>query len=152
MTAYRAVIEITDPILDVWVPAAGVPKERPRTTPAEYMIVGGQRVKTREARTYTPKRTRDFEDRLGWLLRRAYRGSPATFPLIAQVEFYATDRRRRDLDNLAKSVFDAGNGIVWVDDSQIQTTVGHRQRVDADPGIRLIVGTGAVMLTRGEET
>jgi crossover junction endodeoxyribonuclease RusA len=35
------------------------------------------------------------------------------------VECHAPDRRRRDLDNLAKCLFDSLTGIAWEDDSQI---------------------------------
>lgn len=35
------------------------------------------------------------------------------------VECHAPDKRRRDLDNLCKCLFDSLTGVVWDDDSQI---------------------------------
>lgn len=44
---------------------------------------------------------------------------PPETRLGVRVVFYRADRRRCDLDNLLKSVFDALTGAVWKDDSQV---------------------------------
>ena len=43
---------------------------------------------------------------------------------------------RPDLDNLAKAVLDAGNGVIWRDDSQV-TTVVMSKRWHDKPGVWL---------------
>lgn len=45
---------------------------------------------------------------------------------------------RPDLDNLAKAVLDAGNGVVWRDDSQV-TQVLMSKRWDICPGLWLTI-------------
>lgn len=37
------------------------------------------------------------------------------------VEAYLPDERRRDLDNVAKTILDALNGVLYLDDSQVTT-------------------------------
>lgn len=44
---------------------------------------------------------------------------PLSGPLSVELHFIMPTRRIQDLDNAAKAVFDALNGIAWVDDSQI---------------------------------
>jgi Holliday junction resolvase RusA-like endonuclease len=69
---------------------------------------------------YTPEKTRAAEDALGWTLRAAMKGRAPLDGLIRlDVQFFCKTHRRLDFDNLAKLVGDAGNGIVWQDDSQI---------------------------------
>ena len=43
---------------------------------------------------------------------------------------------RPDLDNLAKAVLDAGNGVIWSDDSQVTTVVMNKRWHDK-PGVWL---------------
>ena len=82
-----------------------VPKARPR-------VFKGHAV--------TPERTAAAEARVAWAMRQAYRGEPFTGPLVVELRFFRAARRRADLDNFCKLVLDAGNGVLWVDDSQIQ--------------------------------
>jgi Holliday junction resolvase RusA-like endonuclease len=81
---------------------------------------------------FTPKKTRDAEDAMRWMVASslAKRSTPLfDGPLDVNVQFTfaapkSLKRRshtvRPDLDNLIKGL-DALNGLVWVDDSQIQT-------------------------------
>lgn len=43
--------------------------------------------------------------------------------------FYLPNRNRRDFDNLIKHLCDAGNGILWADDSQV---TGAAQIIELD--------------------
>lgn len=87
-------------------------------------------------RTFTPPSTRTAEEALGWAMRQACPGGPLEGPLVLHVQFsfgmpkswsekrkiaaYKTAHTGRpDLDNLVKLVKDAGNGILWADDSLI---------------------------------
>lgn len=92
-------------------------KERPR-------VVRG--------RAYTPRTTSDAETSIAWQARQIIR-RPLSDPVAVSITFRLPDRRRRDLDNLAKTVLDALNGVAWADDSQIHT-LHLRKTIDrADP-------------------
>lgn len=86
-----------------------VPKARPRIT------ANG---------TFLPKRNRQFREALQQILKAAMKGSPPMeTALRVSLHFFkpckTTSRRFGDLDNLAKAVLDAANGIIFADDSQI---------------------------------
>lgn len=88
------------------VPGRPVPKGRPRLGANGHV--------------YTPRETQDAEDSIGWAGRRALRSrKPVAGPVSVTATFYVADRRRRDLDNLVKTVLDGLNGIAWADDSQV---------------------------------
>jgi Holliday junction resolvase RusA-like endonuclease len=72
-------------------------------------------------RIYTPQTTRDAEATIGWEARAVLgaRAANEVDGLHVEIDFYASTRQRRDLDNMAKLVLDALNGIVWRDDDQI---------------------------------
>ncbi len=92
--------------LTLTVPGRPVPKARPR--------VGAN------GHVYTPKETQQAEAAVGWAARGALRGKkPTTGPVSITVAFHVADRRRRDVDNLLKTVLDGLNGIAWADDSQV---------------------------------
>jgi crossover junction endodeoxyribonuclease RusA len=93
---------------EVTVPGVPVPKERPR-------VVTGR---GRRPHAFTPARTRDYEQLVaGLALARGVRRIDG--PVKLSVSFWCQDARRRDLDNLVKSIKDALNGVAWQDDSQV---------------------------------
>ena len=54
------------------------------------------------------------------MLCRLYRVKPLRGRLCVFIRFYPPDKRRRDLDNIEKALFDAmQHGGVYLDDSQI---------------------------------
>lgn len=76
----------------------------------------------------TPESTRAYENEIKILARRQFKGNPLTQPIQVYVIFEMprpkTSKRtyptvKPDCDNLQKSLFDALNEILWVDDSQI---------------------------------
>lgn len=98
-----------------------VPKSRPRFA---------------NGRAYTPKRTKDFEQKV----REAYTGEmyPTDIPLMVLITAYLAipksarakvsegmikgvirPLKRPDADNIAKSITDALNGVAYADDKQI---------------------------------
>lgn len=85
------------------VPGNPVPKERPR-------VVKG--------RTYTPARTVKAEDLVKFYARKA-RIPKLTGPVKLTATFYRQDAHACDVDNLAKLVQDALNGLAYEDDRQI---------------------------------
>ena len=99
-----------------------VPKSRPRACGNRF---------------YTPKKTVDFENYIALLSSNEMCGSkPSANPIFVEVAFlFETPKSwskkkkkaaldgyhvsKPDIDNLEKSVFDALNGIVWIDDAQV---------------------------------
>lgn len=79
--------------------------------------------------TFTPKKTKDAEKLIAWSLRDKYKGKPHSGAVSVKMEFYFKRPKGRrkdvhhlvkpDLTNLAKTVEDAANKILWDDDNQI---------------------------------
>ena len=103
-----------------------VPKGRPRFT--------------RQGRTYTPKKTHDYESEVSMMAKAAMGSSdPLETPVAVYVyvnlqipKSYSKKRteaclrgserpikKTGDLDNMVKTILDGMNGIVYKDDSQI---------------------------------
>jgi len=57
-----------------------------------------------------------FKDLVG-LSYRSQKGKTFLCPVAVQYNFYISDRRRLDLDNLVKGINDALNGLAWPDDN-----------------------------------
>lgn len=123
-----------------------VPKGRPK-----FSKIGGF------VRTYTPKKTSDYEAQVKAIAQNAMTREPLETPLSAFLYFrlpiprsYPKKRvaaclsgserpiKKPDLDNLAKSVLDALNGVVYKDDSQLVSL--HITKVyDHNPGVDIMV-------------
>lgn len=123
-----------------------VPKGRPK-----FSKIGGF------VRTYTPKKTSDYEAQVKAIAQSAMTREPLETPLAAFLYFrlpipksYPKKRiaaclagsekptKKPDLDNLAKSVLDALNGVIYLDDSQIVSL--HMTKVYSQyPGIDLLI-------------
>lgn len=94
-------------------------------------VVGAARPRVTRHGTYTPKGTRDYRK----LVRNAFiasGGSKLSGPLDVRIDVYRElpkgrpkrvtsepDTFKPDVDNIAKNVLDALNGIAWDDDSQV---------------------------------
>ena len=93
-----------------------------------------QRPRVANNRAYTPKATKDAEARIVEAFLERWTGEPYDTPLevridlanedfdihIMETEDYVQRKLRGDIDNYAKTILDALNGIAWVDDSQIR--------------------------------
>jgi crossover junction endodeoxyribonuclease RusA len=86
-------------------------------------VVPWQRAASVGARRFTPAKQRQYQQlvrmhalaarpRGPWLPSKASR-------YRVDVEAYLPDERRRDLDNIAKTILDALNGVLYLDDSQV---------------------------------
>lgn len=83
--------------------------------------------------TYTPAKTKDAEEAIGWAFKAKYPGVPISESLFSvDIEFivpnYKNGKPRKfDLDNGIKLVLDALNGVVWGDDNQVTSVKASKQ-------------------------
>jgi len=79
-------------------------------------------------RTYTPRKTKDFETILKEMARQQYKSGPMKDAISVLIVFTIkkpkTVKRdyptvKPDVDNYIKSTLDALNGIAFIDDSQV---------------------------------
>jgi len=104
------------------IPLKAIPKGRPRSG--------------KQGHFYTPSATRDFETASSWYLREQYRDDPLTGKLNVTMLLYGNPRG--DLDNLAKSVLDAAQGIIFKNDSQIDDLWIRREKKKIDMILMLV--------------
>lgn len=99
------------------IPGVAVPKARART------VAQGGRV-----HSYTPEATKAWEQAVQWAAKPHRPESPLTCPLAVAMVFYLPRPQRckrqypsvrPDIDNYAKAILDALNGVMWADDGQI---------------------------------
>ena len=82
---------------------------------------------TRSGHVYTPKKTSDYEEYLGWRFKEVIKDAPDGDSLFGiRIVFCIKNRKRIDIDNLAKAVLDAANGIIWEDDRQVRELTAKR--------------------------
>lgn len=110
--------------------------------PGEPVAKGRPRVNTKTGKAFTPRETREAENKVATVCRYQAAGVdvPISDGLIAlEVEFYsAADPRkvtgRTDADNLLKLVMDSLNKVIWDDDWRVVEihTVLYRECDPAD--------------------
>jgi Holliday junction resolvase RusA-like endonuclease len=74
-----------------------------------------------------------------WQAKSQYRNKPTELPLAISVEMYFGTKRKCDIDNFSKLLFDALTEIVWVDDSQIQTASFSKHYDKLNPRIEITI-------------
>ena len=123
-------------VLRLFVPGEPQPKARPRVVRVPGSI--------RSAVAYTPKSTKDAEATIGWHIHAAYLGLQVDADHNWSVVVFFYSNRRADIDNLAKTVLDACNNIVWRDDSQVTTLHAERGslREGHEPGTDILLERG----------
>lgn len=122
-------------------------------------VVGKQRpraaVRGGRARVYTPRRTREFEERVrgAWLDQVGSKWSgfdgPVSVTVYVERELAKSNPKRwagrkdackPDIDNVAKAVLDALGGIAYADDSQVcRLTVDKLPRTPHGSGSNVFV-------------
>lgn len=114
-------------MVKVTIPIRAMPKERPRFN-------------FKNKRAYTPEKTRKFEQVVKMFLPKMV---PLEGPLSVRVIFSFTvskkvrlenrfPYKKTDLDNTIKSLLDACNGALWIDDSQVCQIVAQKIYGDLD--------------------
>ena len=97
------------------VPGTPRPKGRPRLG--------------RYGNVYTPTSTKVYERKVLVFARKAgICVEPG--PFTVTISLWFPDLRRRDVDNCAKGIIDALNGIAWADDVEVEKLVAVRHQVD----------------------
>ncbi len=130
-------------MIKLYLPIEPVPKGRPRIT--------------RTGHVYTPQKTKDFEQsvkHLAALSMHENKHKPLSGVVSVRGYFFVKKPKkpkdiypsgRPDLDNLIKSLFDALNGTVWEDDSQI-CACGFAKVYSETPSITLFAEEGFTYL------
>ncbi len=95
-------------MIKITIPGRPVPKGRPRLG-----------VRGRTAYIYTPERTKEYQNTVGWHARAAVQGDALACPVAVAIDLYLHGKRRIDVDNCAKSILDGMNGVVYLDDNQV---------------------------------
>lgn len=130
------------------IPAVPVAQPRQR-----HGIVAGH------VRNFTPAKhpVHEFKASVKMALREVHQGAPLSGPLTVQVAFVMPRPGRLcwkkrpmprvghvqkpDFDNLCKSLFDALNGLAFIDDSQICEVVGSKVHAagDEQPHVEVVI-------------
>jgi len=111
-----------------------------------YVVIYGEPVSKQRPRmgknghAYTPKKTKEAEA----VIRDAW--SAKEFPMFGEndrlgvgLQFVCANERRKDLDNMAKLVLDALNGVAYPDDAQIDRLEVERFWTRFDPATRITI-------------
>jgi len=72
-----------------------------------------------------------------WQIKSQYKGKPLTKEIDLRIELFFGDNRKRDIDNYNKILLDAFTGILWIDDSQIQSLLIIKNKDIKNPRIEI---------------
>lgn len=121
-------------------------------TPRYVITIPGEPVAKRRPRLGNRRRYTDPADVAAEAataaILRATLAAPLTGNLAVGCEFYRSTRRRVDVDNLLKHVFDAGNTVAWVDDSQCTAQFGVIELDRANPRTVVFISSHTSSLVR----
>lgn len=110
-----------------------IPKSRPRFS---------------NGHVYTPERTKNYEQEIGWTWRARYGDLVLKTPISMTIRFYFQEpkkktlfvQKRPDIDNLQKSIMDGLNTIAYLDDKQIYEV--HAIKLWGDPRVEVEINDG----------
>ena len=74
-----------------------------------------------------------------WEAKTQYKREITKKPVEMEVNIFFKDKRRRDLDNHLKLIWDSLQGIVYEDDSQIQKLIVTKEICTEDPRVEVII-------------
>lgn len=106
-------------------------------------VVPWQRAASVGTRRFTSTKQRAYQ-RTVRLIAQASRPRGPWLPSKAtryrvDIDAYLPDERRRDLDNVAKTILDALNGVLYLDDSQVVTLLVATHIDRAEPRVVVAV-------------
>jgi Holliday junction resolvase RusA-like endonuclease len=71
--------------------------------------------------------------------KEQWKEEPITGDVSLRVEVYHDSKRKNDIDNFNKILFDSLTGIVWVDDQQVQELTLSKRYDKDNPRIELTI-------------
>lgn len=88
---------------------------------------------------YMVKDAQDLKLSYQWQAKSQYKGKPLEGNLEIWVNIFFGTKRRADIDNFSKLLFDSLTGICWNDDSQIILAHFGKQHCKDNPRIELSI-------------
>ena len=85
---------------------------------------------------YMTKKGKDLKEQYQWEMT-ASKIKCTNKPVELTIDLYFNDKRKRDVDNFNKLILDAGNGILWDDDNQIQSLTVNKHYDKDTPRIEI---------------
>jgi crossover junction endodeoxyribonuclease RusA len=82
-----------------------------------------------------------LKDDYQWQARSQYKKPPLTERLSVTAVFYFGNKRKVDIDNFSKILWDSLTGIVWDDDSQVDEYHIYRAYDKEAPRVELTIHT-----------
>lgn len=100
-------------------------------------VVAWKRAQSFGKQRFTPKSQREYQ---GLVRACALNERPAGWTLDGrygiEVDYVPLDKRRRDIDNVAKTIMDSLNGVAWRDDSQVDIVfIKRSKQTGPAPGV-----------------
>lgn len=89
--------------------------------------------------TYMTPKGKELKESYQWQIKAQYRGKPKTTDIDLRVELFFGNERIHDIDNYNKILLDAFTGILWEDDSQIQSLLIIKNKDKLNPRIEIQV-------------
>ncbi len=92
-----------------------------RTIPEYRVVVPGRAVSLRSTHAKT------YKESVRNIAQRIFSSPPSDQAVEVRIDYFHTSRRRFDMDNIAKCLLDALNGIAYKDDQQVrlQSSTAH---------------------------
>lgn len=85
------------------------------------------------------KKGKDTLERYQLEAKTQWKRDPIKGPVSVNVTLYFGDKRGRDIDNYGKLLYDSLEGIVYLDDKQIQKATTTKSYCKSDPRIEIEV-------------
>lgn len=89
------------------------------------------------ASVYMSKDGKDLKENYQWQLKSQYKGKPLKTDIDLRIELFFGDNRKRDIDNYNKIVIDSLTGILFEDDSQIQSLLIIKNKDIKNPRVEI---------------
>lgn len=88
---------------------------------------------------YMDSKASAWKDLVGWQARAQWKGPAASGRVKVRLDLFFKTKQRRDLDNCAKPILDALEGIVFENDDQIDELHMVRRRDEVKPGVEITI-------------
>lgn len=88
---------------------------------------------------YMNKAGKDLKEDYQWQIKSQYHSKPIEGDIKLKVDLYFGTKRKQDIDNFNKLVYDALTGLVWKDDNQIIEVLTRKFYDKKDPRIEVFI-------------